>query len=154
MMNPNKPYRSQTDRMLGGVCGGLAKYLHVDLTIVRLFFVILTLLGGFGPLVYLIMWIVVPLENHVYTDTHPERFDGEDIKERAGMVRDDFINAVKQPNQNTARFIGIALVLAGGFFILQQMNFPWLRWLNGGVLWAGLILLAGIALLIRASRKE
>ena len=150
----NKLYRSQTDRMLGGVCGGLAKYLRVDLTIVRLFFVVLTLLGGFGPLVYFIMWIVVPLEGHVYTDTHPERFDGEDIKERAGMVRDDFIDAVKQPNQNTARFIGIALVLAGGFFMVQQLDIPWLNWLDSGVLWAALILLAGIALLVRATRKD
>ena len=65
----NKLYRSQTDRMLGGVCGGLAKYLRIDLTIVRLFFVVLTLLGGFGPLIYFIMWIVVPLEDYVYTDT-------------------------------------------------------------------------------------
>lgn len=150
----NKLYRSQTDRMLGGVCGGLAKYLRIDLTIVRLFFVVLTLLGGFGPLIYFIMWIVVPLEDYVYTDTHPERFDGEDIKERAGMVRDDFINAVKQPNQNTARFIGIALVLAGGFFLLRQLHIPWLSWLDTGVLWAGLILLAGVALLIRATRKD
>ncbi len=150
----NKLYRSQTERMLGGVCGGLAKYLNVDTTIVRLFFIVLTLLGGFGPLVYFIMWIVVPLEEHVYTDTHPERFDGEDIKERAGMVRDDFITAIRQPNQNTARFIGIALVLAGGFFLLRQLDLPWLNWLDSGVIWAALILLAGIALLIRATRKD
>ena len=70
------------------------------------------------------------------------------------MVRDDFINAVKQPNQNTARFIGIALVLAGGFFLLRQLHIPWLSWLDTGVLWAGLILLAGVALLIRATRKD
>ena len=150
----NKLYRSQTDRMLGGVCGGLAKYLNVDLTIVRLFFVVLTLLGGFGPLIYFIMWIVVPLEGYTYTDTHPERFDGEDIKERAGMVRDDFISAVKQPNQNTARFIGIALVLAGGFFLVRQLDLPWLNWLDSGVIWASLILLAGIALLMKATRKD
>ncbi len=150
----NKLYRSSNDKMLGGVCGGLAKYLNVDVTIVRLFFVVLTLLGGFGPLIYIIMWIVVPQENYTYTDSNPERFDGEDIKERAGMVRDDFINAVKQPNQNTARFIGFALILAGGFFLLDQINIPWLHWLDGGVLWAALILLAGVALLIRATRKE
>jgi phage shock protein C len=150
----NKLYRSQTDKMLGGVCGGLSKYLRVDLTIVRLFFVVLTLLGGFGPLVYLIMWIIVPLEDHVYTDSNPNKFEGEDIKERAGMVRDDFINAVKQPNQNTARFLGIGLVLAGGFFLLQQLDIKWLNWLDNGVLWAALILLAGVALLVRATRKE
>jgi phage shock protein C len=151
---PAKLYRSQTEKMLGGVCAGLSKYLNVDVTIIRLFFVVLTLLGGFGPVLYFILWIVVPLEGHVYTDSNPEKFEGEDIKERAGMVRDDFITAVKQPNQNTARFIGIALVLAGGFFLLRQLHIPWLEWLDGGVLWAGLILLAGIALLIKATRKD
>ena len=70
------------------------------------------------------------------------------------MVRDDFITAIRQPNQNTARFIGVALVLAGGFFLLRQLDLPWLNWLDTGVIWAGLILLAGIALLIRATRKD
>jgi phage shock protein C len=136
------------------VCGGLAKYLKIDLMIVRLFFVVLTLLGGFGPLLYFILWLVVPPEGHVHTDGQPEVLDGEEIKERAEMVRDDFVSAVKQPNQNTARFIGIALVLAGGFLLLKQLHIPWLSWLNSGVLWAGLILLAGVALLIRATRRD
>ena len=150
----NKLYRSQTEKMLGGVCGGLSKYLNIDVTIVRLFFIVLTFLGGFGPLIYFIMWIVVPLENYTYTDSHPERFDGEDIKERAGMVRDDFISAVKQPNQNAARLIGFALIAVGRIYLVHQLKIPWLSWLNSGVIWATLILLAGIALLIRGTRKD
>jgi phage shock protein PspC (stress-responsive transcriptional regulator) len=149
-----KLYRSQTDRMLGGVCGGLSKYFDIDLTVVRLFFVVLTLLGGFGPLVYFILWIVIPPEGHVHVEGKPEVLDGEEIKERAEMVRDDFVSAVQEPNKNTTRFVGIALILAGGFFLIRQLNFSWLRWLDNGVLWAALILLAGIALLIRAMKKE
>jgi phage shock protein PspC (stress-responsive transcriptional regulator) len=149
-----KLYRSQTDRMLGGVCGGLSKYFDIDLTVVRLFFVVLTLLGGFGPLVYFILWIVIPPEGHVHVEGKPEVLDGEEIKERAEMVRDDFVSAVQEPNKNTTRFVGIALILAGGFFLIRQLDFSWLRWLDNGVLWAALILLAGIALLIRAMKKE
>lgn len=149
-----KLYRSQTDRMLGGVCGGLAKYFDIDLTVMRLFFVILTLLGGFGPLLYLILWIVVPPEGHVHEEGKPEVLDGAEIKERAEMVRDEFVTAVQQPNKNTARFVGIALILAGGFFLVRQLDFPWLRWLDNGVLWAALILIAGVALLVRAMKKE
>jgi uncharacterized membrane protein YdcZ (DUF606 family) len=70
------------------------------------------------------------------------------------MVRDDFVSAVQEPNKNTTRFVGIALILAGGFFLIRQLDFSWLRWLDNGVLWAALILLAGIALLIRAMKKE
>jgi phage shock protein PspC (stress-responsive transcriptional regulator) len=146
----NRLYRSTTDKMLGGVCAGLGKYLRVDITIVRLFFVVLTLVGGFGPVLYIILWIVVPPEGH----STANGLDGEEFKERAGMMRDDFVNAVSSPNQNTARFIGIALVIMGGILILKQLNFSWLSWLNSGVIWAALILLAGVALLVRGSRGE
>ena len=55
-------YRSRTDRMIGGVCGGLGKYLTIDPTVVRLIFVLALLLGGHGLLVYLILLLVVPEE--------------------------------------------------------------------------------------------
>ncbi len=55
-------YRSRTDAMIGGVCGGIARYGNVDPTIVRLIFVLLALLGGHGILIYLILWLVIPLE--------------------------------------------------------------------------------------------
>ncbi len=53
--------RSRSNRMIGGVCGGLAEYFDVDPTLVRLVFAVGALLG-FGSLilVYLVMWIVVP----------------------------------------------------------------------------------------------
>ncbi len=56
-----KLYRSQTDQMLGGVCGGLAEYLGLDSTLVRLFFVLVTLFSGTGGLLYLVLWLIVPL---------------------------------------------------------------------------------------------
>jgi len=149
----NRLFRSSTDKMLGGVCAGLGKYLRVDITIVRLFFVVLTLVGGFGPLLYIILWIFMPLEGHVFNGKTPQ-FDGEDLKDRASLVRDDVVSAFSSPNQNTARFIGIALVLMGGFLVLKELNVPWLTWLNSGVIWAALILLAGVALLVRGTRGD
>lgn len=55
-------YRSRDERMIGGVCGGLAEYLNADPTLIRLLFVLFALAGGPGILAYLILWIVVPLE--------------------------------------------------------------------------------------------
>jgi len=53
--------RSQTDRRLGGVCGGLGDYFDIDPVVFRLLFVLLCLPGGFPGLVpYLICWIVIP----------------------------------------------------------------------------------------------
>ncbi len=59
-MQTRKLYRSRTDRMIGGVCGGMAEYFGIDPTLVRLAFVAAALLGGPGLLIYLILWIVTP----------------------------------------------------------------------------------------------
>lgn len=55
-------YRSRTDRQLAGVCGGLANYLEIDPTMIRIAFVLLALFGGPGLLLYIIMALVVPEE--------------------------------------------------------------------------------------------
>ena len=57
-----KLYRSCVERQLAGVCDGLARYLKLDVTIVRLLFVFMALVGGPGLLIYLVMAIVVPEE--------------------------------------------------------------------------------------------
>ncbi|MDD2696505.1 MAG: PspC domain-containing protein [Anaerolineales bacterium] len=63
MSNDNKRlYRSRRERMVAGVCGGVAEYFNADPTLVRLLFVFGTLLGGPGLLAYLIMMVVVPEE--------------------------------------------------------------------------------------------
>ena len=58
-----KLYRSRQERMIAGVCGGLAHYFKTDPSWVRLFFILFLLLGGSAFLVYLIMWVVIPLDN-------------------------------------------------------------------------------------------
>ncbi|HTS44274.1 MAG TPA: PspC domain-containing protein [Puia sp.] len=58
---PHRLYRSENDKILGGVCGGLAAYLRIDPAIVRIIFTIITF-GGFGSgiLLYIVLWVVVP----------------------------------------------------------------------------------------------
>lgn len=56
-------YRCRHDPVLGGVCAGIAEYFNVDPVLVRLLWVILTLISmGAGILVYIIAWIIVPEE--------------------------------------------------------------------------------------------
>ena len=62
-MEGKKLYRSRTDKMVSGVCGGLAQYFNIDATIVRLIFAALIVFGVGSPLlIYIILAIVVPLE--------------------------------------------------------------------------------------------
>lgn len=52
--------RSTTNKMLGGVCGGLAEYFDVDVSLVRLLALLLVFLPGPGVLVYFVLWLVIP----------------------------------------------------------------------------------------------
>jgi phage shock protein C len=61
-MESKRLFRSRTDVMLGGVCGGLAKYLNVDPTVIRLVFVLLLFIGGGGFWIYLVLWFITPVE--------------------------------------------------------------------------------------------
>jgi len=59
---PRRLYRSRSDRWIGGVCGGLAQFLTIDTTIIRLLFVFTALFGGASLLIYLVMLLIVPEE--------------------------------------------------------------------------------------------
>lgn len=72
---PRKLYRSRQQKVIGGVCGGLAEYFNVDVIVVRLLWVLFTLVGGAGILGYLIFWIVVPI-NPEGAEAEPHRASG------------------------------------------------------------------------------
>jgi len=58
---PKKLMRSSTDKKIGGVCGGLADYFDLDPTVIRLVWLLLVLFAGTGLVVYIVLWIVLPL---------------------------------------------------------------------------------------------
>ncbi|KJR48747.1 putative stress-responsive transcriptional regulator [Desulfosporosinus sp. I2] len=60
---PKRLYRSSLDKQLGGVCGGLAEYLAVDPSLVRIAAILLLFVGGTGFLAYLVAWLVIPLDS-------------------------------------------------------------------------------------------
>ncbi len=59
---PKRLYRSRSDRMLAGICGGLADYFNLDPTLVRIITVVIALLPGPAVIAYLIAWVIVPEE--------------------------------------------------------------------------------------------
>lgn len=60
-MNNNRLTRSTTDTYIGGVCGGIAQAYNLDPTLVRALFVIATLLGFSGILLYFLLWVIMPV---------------------------------------------------------------------------------------------
>ena len=62
-MNGKKLYRSDENKLLAGVCGGIAEYFGVDPTLIRLAWVVFSLLGGSGLLAYILAAIIIPRDD-------------------------------------------------------------------------------------------
>ena len=151
----NTLYRSESERMLGGVCGGLSNYLSLDVTLVRLFFAILFFGSGIGLLAYLALWIIMPSESIAQAGTSFEKNlkdSGENFSERIQTVGEDFGNAVRNPNPQSGVIIGIALIVLGGILFVENLGVYWLRWVSFDVLWPVLLIIGGIVVLQRRTQ--
>jgi phage shock protein C len=76
-MSNKRLVRNTNDEMIGGVCSGIADYLNIDPVIVRLVFVLMALGGGHGILAYLILWVLMPVDEEPAAKAHA--FDEEEI---------------------------------------------------------------------------
>ena len=114
MENSKRLYRSNTDKVIGGVSGGLANYLSVDPVLIRVAFVLLTLFGGGGILIYIVMWIAIPAEVIDYKAAFNK---DQDIKttpvEKATPVKTD--------QSNTALIAGVILIILGMLFLADRL---------------------------------
>ena len=127
-----KLYRSRSDSKLTGVAGGLAEYLGVDSSLVRLAFILLLAWEGFGFLLYVVLAIVIPRV--------PE---GDEIsKPEVPFVE----------NRQARMATGGGLILLGGLFMLENLDLPWLEWLEFGTIWPAFLILFGTVFLVRGFR--
>jgi phage shock protein PspC (stress-responsive transcriptional regulator) len=90
-------YRDPDRRIFGGVCAGLAEYLNMDALIIRIIFVILVLAGGFGILIYLVLWVVLP-EARTTAQKLEMRGDPVNIENIKESVKREFDTVKKKMN--------------------------------------------------------
>lgn len=156
-----KLYRSNTDKMIGGVSGGIAEYFEIDPTIVRILFVLAVFFGGGGLIAYIILWIIVPEKPYVFPGTQQTQNENQsgftqpkqesDTKgENSEPVKDQFDYAAFQQKQksNTGSVAGIVLVVIGALFLLN--NF--IPRFNFGDFWPFILIAIGIGLLLNAKK--
>jgi phage shock protein C len=106
-MTTKRLMRSPTDKMIAGVCGGLANYFGVDSTLVRLGFAALILIGMGSPLLaYLVLWLIMPLEDSL--EATPQQTLSANVKEMSDKARELAQQVKKQvaPEKNNSETQG------------------------------------------------
>jgi phage shock protein C len=146
-MMQNRLVRPESGRVLAGVCSGLAQWLGLDVTLMRLIFILLGIVTGMGLLVYIVLWVIIPSAGD---DINAQK----DWSARAGQMRDDFIQATSQPNMDALRIFGGVLVIAGGFYLFREIKPEWFFWANKGIFWAVALIAIGVVLVIRSAKGD
>ena len=128
-------YRSQSNKMISGVCGGIAEYFEVDPTLIRLIVVAIALFGGVGLLAYIAAIFIIP--------NNPDETPSENSSEN--LIKDKSL------------FWGSLLIIFGLFFLLRQTGLfygfefwriPW------QMVWASFLIIIGLYLLMNRKKKE
>jgi len=146
-----KLYRSVTDKMLAGVCGGLAEYFAIDPVLVRLIFVLAVIFGGSGILAYIILWIVIPQKPYIITpfNMNPPSGDSNSSTEEKKSEHSDsnmnFVN-INKNESNRSIYAGAFLILLGGIFLLD--NF--VPHFHFGDFWPLILIGLGLAIILNA----
>jgi len=151
-----KLYRSTSDSMLGGVCGGLGAYFDFDPNLIRLIFVVLAVVPGIGIPAYLALWLLVPDESRSEETSLGERVrDGADeIVERARSLGNELRNKSGSSAPAASLAVGLVLVIVGIGFLLRNLGVTWLNWIARIWVWPSLLILVGLVFLWRWIRNR
>lgn len=138
--------RSTTDKMIAGVCGGIASYLQVEVTWIRLVFAILAIFGGVGILAYIVLAIVMPL---------PGQRPIADGTAAASDATEPYAagEATAQPvdTERRRQFAGYALIAIGLIFLLNNQGL--FRFLEWRTIWPLALVTIGVLLLAQRLRR-
>lgn len=137
--------------MIAGVAGGLAEYFVIDPALVRLLFVLLTVFGGTGILIYIILWIVVPSEGGTdQSDAETIKNNAKEFEERArSFARDAELVANKSQSHT---WFGIIILLLGLSLLLS--NFELIRFSLIWDFWPLILIVLGIMILAKGGRGK
>ena len=142
---PTRLERSSTDKMIAGVCGGIAQYLQVEVTWIRLVFAILAVFGGVGILAYIVLAIIMPLPG--------QRPIAEGAPGASPDATEPYSAAAASPvdTERRRQFAGYALIAIGLIFLLNNQGL--FRFLEWKTIWPLALVAIGALLLTQRLRR-
>lgn len=145
-----KLYRSETERILGGVCGGFGEYFSLDPNLIRLVFSVLAIAGGSGLPLYLILWVILPRKSKLNLRT--EDVISENAEEIKAKTK-SFEHEVRDwsHDQHSRQVFGIILVAVGLLFLLRNLGY--IQFISIGEFWPMVLVCIGLLVLLRHSER-
>jgi len=145
--------RDESNKMIAGVASGLSDYLNMDVTWVRVIFLLMTIFALGGLWIYIILWIAVPAKpfGGAFNMEADYRAYDESQRNNPGNIRSGY----PQPkNEGNGRAVaGIILIVIGCCFLLNQF-FVLPYWFSFAKLWPLVFVVIGVIILIRPSGKK
>lgn len=135
-------FRSEKDKMIGGVCSGLARYFNIDVVLIRLFWLLLLFMQGSGVLAYLIAWIIIPSEDAIKSDSYTS--EGEEFR-----VEEE--NGYSWGSSGQGNKLAGMILIAVGVFSLAGMYMPVYHWRK---MWPLALIIAGIIIALKGTHGE
>ena len=138
-------YRSSRDNMIGGVAGGVGESTNLDPTLIRILFILMVLVGGGGVLLYVILWIVLPLDTQLDNNIKSETMEEQKTNEngQSGVPQNDPKFKKKDDGSLIA---GLILITLGVIFLVIR----YVPRIDFGDLWPVILIVIGIVLLRNA----
>ncbi|MDD5417895.1 MAG: PspC domain-containing protein [Candidatus Nanoarchaeia archaeon] len=135
-----KLYRSKTNRVIAGICGGIGEYFNIDPVIIRILWVLFTLAGGSGIIAYIIAWVIIPEEKD---KSIAEKFSNAEKNGKHYKME-------KNEKAKILMLLGIFIIIVGLGFVLRNVFSNWFGFFNlGGFFLPGVIIVIGIILVIK-----
>ncbi len=115
-------YKSRTEKVVDGVCGGLAEYFGVDPVLVRAAFVVVTLIWGAGLLVYIALMIIMPTRDSAGTPSETMQRTIDDLSQEAQQKAKDVADALRASSQRRRNAFAIVLIVAGALLLAGHVG--------------------------------
>jgi phage shock protein C len=138
--------RNLNDKMIAGVAAGLAEYFQLDVTWVRVAFVLAAFFGGGGLWIYIILWIAVPEQ------TYASVFENSSTPNNDTMFNDPILKKSKE-KINGSLIGGLVMIALGSYFLLDEFDIiP--DWFNVSKLWPLIFVFIGLSILFKGAKQE
>lgn len=140
-------YRSETNRVIAGVAGGLGEYFNVDPTIIRILFILMTVFGGSGLIIYLVLWLIIPSKSGTLKDSkHVIKSNLEDMKLTTQSFAHNISKPSKEGKDNSRFWWALFIIIAGFFFLLNNYG---LLEVDLEKLWPLALIIFGLIIILR-----